>query len=447
MYAIKNKLIRILEYCQNRKVRIWLFILLCFIVSKACTTITILSIRYLITQPFDTIIMLFPYMILIFFVHFCFWSCFLLLSIRSRLVAYFLLPFTIILQAAINFAIFTYQVECKEMAIAVINTTTAEAGLYSNDLLTSRLPFVVIAAFLVPILARALLNFPVSRKTRYTQLLVGLIGSVTFLSLPQIVKKYWIKGAMESIGFIDTMNPEMRTFPLPRSRESVLKDAVLYGIQNGSDYDRHYQPINGVIDCYSAIYKFYNPLLLKNAEDEPSEILWEKLPQTIVLYVGESTRADHFKLNGYHRDTMPGIIQEKNLINLPNLHSLKTHTIASIYAMLTLNPPDGGEATHNSFLGILKKNGYKLNLLVGANTEGMWYNTPTIGSLLSRRMTLHSRPKNATEYANAMREIQSKEHNHFIMIEDGAGHAPFHSESEVKPFGEVRRLTAMIMPL
>jgi glucan phosphoethanolaminetransferase (alkaline phosphatase superfamily) len=102
---------------------------------------------------------------------------------------------------------------------------------------------------------------------------------------------------------------------------------------------------------------------------------------------------------------MPGIVKEQNLINLPALYSRETQTISSIYSILSLTDSETGEATHNSFIGILKKHGYALNLLVGANTEGMWYHAPAIAPLLAERMPLHSRPKNAEEYARTMQEI------------------------------------------
>ncbi|MBR5213378.1 MAG: sulfatase-like hydrolase/transferase [Akkermansia sp.] len=430
--TFKNKVTNFLDTIKTSKARIILFIILCLIVTKACTTVTYLSVNYLLASPISTVTMLTPYSILMFCVHLGFWTCFLLLCARSRIIAYTLLPLIIISQAAINFAVFTYGVENKEMVIAVLNATTAEAGLYSSDVLMSRLPFVLIAAFGIAYLVRKLLSFPISKKVHYLLISMGFIGSITFLTLPQLIKKQWIEGAMACIEYYDTMHPEYRTWPIHRSKESVLKEAVLIG----DEYDRCYQPLNVVIDACVSLYDFYNPPALKKAEEEPSEIVWENLPQTVVLYIGESTRADHCALNGYNRSTMPGIEKENNIINFPNVHCLKTHTIASIYQFLVLNNPKYKEPTHNSFLGILKKHGYNLDLLVGANTEGMWYNTPTIAPLLSGNVTLHSRPKSAEEYACAMHQIQQKHSNNFIMIEDGAGHAPFISESIIKPFGE-----------
>lgn len=418
-------------YFRGRKGRVRLFILLCIIVTMACANSVCLN---LMNMTMDQLLVYLPYSIPAFIINFGFWASFLLLCARSRIAAYFLLPIVIITQASVIFAGMAYGVECKEMAIAVINTTGAEALNYTNIISVSFLIFGILVVYAIAYVARKLLAFDISKRARYTQLTIGLVGSVVFLTIPQIIKHHWHWGATESVGFIDTLEPFRRTWPVPQTREQVLYEAVYN--HDHFVFDKAYQPINVVVDYYAAICDFYNPPSLQIAEESPSEQVWQELPQTVILYIGESTRADHFPLNGYHRNTMPGIVQEKNLINLPGLYSRETQTISSIYSLLTLTDRETGEATHNSFIGILKKHGYTLNLLVGSNTEGMWYNAPSIAPLLTNRMPLHSRPNGPEEYVKALAEIEPTGDNHFVLIEDGAGHLPYYSESEVKPFGE-----------
>lgn len=415
----------------RRKLRVWLFILLSIIMTMACANSVCLNLLNMTPEQIPVYL---PYAVPAFLINFGFWVCFMLVCARSRIAAYLLMPIVVITQVAIIFAGMTYGVECKEMAIAVINTTGTEALLYIN--LQSVIMFMLglLIVYLVAIAARKLLNFEQSRKAKYTQLILGLVGSIFFLTLPQLIKHYWHWGAIESVGFVDTLEPYRRTWPVPQTREQVLHEAVYN--HDHFVFDKAYQPINVVVDYYKAVLDFYNPPDLAQAEEAASDIIWPELPQTVVLYIGESTRADHFPLNGYERNTMPGIIREKNLINIPGLYSRETQTISSIYSLLSLTDSSSGEPTHNSFIGILKKHGYALNLLVGDNTQGMWYNTPLIAPLLINRMPLHSRPVNEQEYAAAMQELQQANPHNFIMIEDGAGHQPYESESEVKPFGE-----------
>lgn len=419
----------------SKKARIRFFVLLCIIMTMACANSVCLN---MMNMTAEQMLVYLPYSVPAFIINFGFWASFLLVCARSRIVAYILMPLVVITQASVIFAGMTYGVECREMAIAVINTTSTEALLYID--LQSVLLFVLglVVVYTVAVLARKLLAFNMSRRARVKQLGLGLMGCAVFLTLPQLIKHYWHWGATESVGFVDTLEPFRRTWPVPQTREQVLHEAVYN--HDHFVFDKAYQPINVVVDYYKAIFDFYNPPDLAVAEDMPSEQVWPELPQTVVLYIGESMRADHFPLNGYHRNTMPGMVQEKNLINLPAVYSGETQTISSIYSLLSLTDSETREATHNSFIGILKKHGFKLSLLVGANTEGMWYHAPNIAPLLKDRMLLHSRPAGPQEYARAMQELQREHQHNFMLIEDGAGHQPYHSESPVKPFGEACEL-------
>lgn len=54
-----------------------------------------------------------------------------------------------------------------------------------------------------------------------------------------------------------------------------------------------------------------------------------------ILVVGESARADHWSLNGYGKQTTPGIARE-SVINLPAVRSIGNCTAVSVPAMLTM---------------------------------------------------------------------------------------------------------------
>jgi len=54
----------------------------------------------------------------------------------------------------------------------------------------------------------------------------------------------------------------------------------------------------------------------------------------VVLILGESTRADHLKLNGYQRNTNP-LLQNEDVISFPRIYSEWTHTNKSVPLILT----------------------------------------------------------------------------------------------------------------
>lgn len=58
-------------------------------------------------------------------------------------------------------------------------------------------------------------------------------------------------------------------------------------------------------------------------------------PKIVIMVVGEAARADHFSLNGYHRETNP-LLSEQDIINLPNVSSCGTSTAVSVPCMFSL---------------------------------------------------------------------------------------------------------------
>ena len=55
----------------------------------------------------------------------------------------------------------------------------------------------------------------------------------------------------------------------------------------------------------------------------------------IILVVGEATRADHFSLNGYKKETTP-LLQKEDLINFSNVYSCGTSTAVSVPCMFSI---------------------------------------------------------------------------------------------------------------
>lgn len=51
--------------------------------------------------------------------------------------------------------------------------------------------------------------------------------------------------------------------------------------------------------------------------------------------MGESVRADHLPLNGYHRNTMPRLSRESNIVSFPHATSFGIVTRISAIGMFT----------------------------------------------------------------------------------------------------------------
>ena len=81
---------------------------------------------------------------------------------------------------------------------------------------------------------------------------------------------------------------------------------------------------------------------------------------TVVMVIGESLRADHLQLNGYHRETTPYLSHEKNVVSLKNVYTEPCFTHVSVPHMLTradsLHPERAYE--EQSFVSVFKKAGF-----------------------------------------------------------------------------------------
>ena len=80
-------------------------------------------------------------------------------------------------------------------------------------------------------------------------------------------------------------------------------------------------------------------------------------PLIVVLIVGEALRSDHLGINGYHRNTTPGLAAE-NLVNFSTARSFATLTRDSVIAMLTDIKPGTTKSAHGSFVPLFKKTGF-----------------------------------------------------------------------------------------
>lgn len=92
---------------------------------------------------------------------------------------------------------------------------------------------------------------------------------------------------------------------------------------------------------------------------------------TVVMVIGESLRADHLQLNGYHRATTPLLASDTSVVSLPSVYTDEVFTHTSVPAMLTradaANPDLAYE--ERSFIDLFRKAGYRTAWL--ANQESV----------------------------------------------------------------------------
>lgn len=78
----------------------------------------------------------------------------------------------------------------------------------------------------------------------------------------------------------------------------------------------------------------------------------------LVFVLGETVRADHLFLNGYHRETTPKLSARNNLISFPKLYTKHTYTGASVPQLLTNQNLRDTVGSYTTLYSIAKKAGY-----------------------------------------------------------------------------------------
>lgn len=109
---------------------------------------------------------------------------------------------------------------------------------------------------------------------------------------------------------------------------------------------------------------------LPSCADAPSEC---EAPDnlTIVFHMGESVRADHLPLNGYHRNTMPLLSREPNIISFPHATSFGIVTRVSAIGMFTDAEMNRRQPSHSSFIDLFNKHGFDTIRIMDLNGDSV----------------------------------------------------------------------------
>lgn len=143
-----------------------------------------------------------------------------------------------------------------------------------------------------------------------------------------------------------------------------------------ASFIREHKPLRSYITPLQPIYsvlKFASTSLASKADQTfvmmtttatiPSTDLHREL---VIVVVGETARADHFSLNGYHRQTNPLLEKESNLVNFTDITSCGTSTAISVPCMFSVLPRETfnvDDAKHTENV---------LDILAKANISVLW---------------------------------------------------------------------------
>ena len=204
-----------------------------------------------------------------------------------------------------------------------------------------------------------------------------------------------------------------------------------------------YFPFHRISDILSSpsVQELLFPPKLTESSDMPETATPED-NLLIVLYIGESFRADHSPWNGYKRNTLPKLSAMKQdncgvFVNFPYFKSFNVGTYVSIYGILSDATCQKRKATYTSFIGALRKGGYRTTLMVSRCP--MWDEVPMVNHLIENHLdeVIHIRyPENNDEVAAKLEHslLQNDGKPRFIVINDELGHFPYCHDEKFNSF-------------
>ncbi|MBL1320223.1 MAG: phosphoethanolamine--lipid A transferase [Methylophaga sp.] len=152
--------------------------------------------------------------------------------------------------------------------------------------------------------------------------------------------------------------------------------------------------------------------------------------ELVVLIVGETARADHFSLNGYHKKTNPSL-EQQNIINFTNVWSCGTSTAISVPCMFAL----GGRSDFKASKAKASEN--LLDVLQRAGVNVLWLDNNSSSKSAAERVehqsykTADNNPECDTECRDTgmLTRIPSYIENHpngdiFIVLHQMGNHGP-----------------------
>ncbi|WP_218598243.1 phosphoethanolamine transferase [Polaribacter sp. NJDZ03] len=104
-------------------------------------------------------------------------------------------------------------------------------------------------------------------------------------------------------------------------------------------------------------------------EDVDKHIVSTQDDLHIVFVLGESVRADHLSLNGYHRKTTPLLEHQKNIISYKNIYTPLTYTAISVPQILTDKSIIDTLNTATSLYNVLNKAAFKTTWIGNQSLE------------------------------------------------------------------------------
>lgn len=349
-------------------------------------------------------------------------ALFLLLVVRSRVMAYVVLPYVLFTWAVPAYLRVTMG-HClySELVTGFLATNWREVSGFLNVSTIGAGFVMIVGSFGLGYVCRRF--FGCVRSLPGVPVWIVVLGYllITILPVPLLAEKY-PKVLLPLLYKIKPSTGE--------NRELQIKN-MLIGMEN--EYRPEY-PYRVLLPFYRQLaFVYYVADYYMVKDFKPAEVYPSSLScgddVVVVLFIGESYRAQNASWNGYSRETLPQLSTlRKNTINFPFFKSYATSTISSIYGMISDATCSSRKAVHTSFLSVMAKHNFNCHLVLSRTTR--WDLNPKINKLFAGKLDEVIQCNDSNGVISAIEQVSKKGGRQVILVEDGTGHAPYDHESK-----------------
>lgn len=193
-------------------------------------------------------------------------------------------------------------------------------------------------------------------------------------------------------------------------------------------------PLSDLKKLILGVREYYTDVELVNTAGFESELVVDE-DLICVLAIGESTRADHFGLNGYARNTTPRLAEIPGICNFSNMYSYGGSTEFSFRSIFTGLTEHDEPISRMSFVPVLRKHGFRCCYYAenAADMTRSRMGDLTIGKYLDDRASINgSIDEVAQEIRRKISSVDAS--RQFVIVQNGTGHYPYAHDEKYSHF-------------
>jgi len=279
-------------------------------------------------------------------------------------------------------------------------------------------------------------------KTRIGESIITLIWHTNFQEAWELTRGYIVRIAIITLFSILFLILLIRKLPkrIPKTKSYIISLSSIaflafYPVVSSSNNQTYpYRLSQSIGECFpfytiSNLYKFLGyQKYIKNYDTEVKGFKFNavkkdtlKQREVVILIIGESSRYDHWGLNGYGRNTSPKLDVQPNLLTFTNVSAAGAITEMSVPIIITRATPDDylEHTQQKSIISLFREAGFDTYWITNQDDNGNIYIHEKEAGKVIRLLA----PYNATtnqyrdmKLVDTLKEILSENRNNLFIV-------------------------------